>query len=173
MKKIFGFIILLIVLVAFAGCTQQAAPAPVTTPPTTIPTPVPTTEITPVPTTLPKTVVTTVVTTVLPTATRTESPQTKLLTKIQMKNNAFVPPELVALPGSGITWINDDTTVHSLTMSFSDGGFNTGDILPGSQWSYDFGKREGTYNISCIYHPDMKGTVVVKTTASIIGNPQK
>jgi plastocyanin len=90
-----------------------------------------------------------------------------------MKNNAFVPQELIALPGSGITWINDDTTAHSLKMSFSDGGFNTGDILPGSQWSYTFGKREGTYNISCIYHPDMKGTVVVKTTASVVGNPQK
>lgn len=169
MKKIIGFIILLVVLVACAACTQQATPAPVTTPPTTIPTPVPTTEITLVPTTLPKTVVTTV----LPTATRTESPQTKLLTRIQMKNNAFVPQELVALPGSGITWINDDTTAHSLKMSFSDGGFNTGDILPGSQWSYDFGKREGTYNISCIYHPEMKGTVVIKKTASILGNPQK
>jgi plastocyanin len=172
MKKIIGFIILLIALVALAGCTQQAAPAPVTTQPTSVPTPVPTTEITPVPT-VPTTVATKVVTTVLPTATRTLSPQTKLLTTIHMQNNAFVPSELIALPGSGITWINDDTTAHSLKMSFSDGGFNTGDILPGSQWSYTFGKREGTYNISCKYHPDMKGTVVVKTTASVVGNPQK
>jgi plastocyanin len=172
MKKIIGFIILLIAFIAFAGCTQQAAPAPVTTPPTTIPTPVPTTEITPVPTTLPTMVVTKVVT-VLPTATRTESPQTKLLTTIHMQNNAFVPPELLALPGSGITWINDDSTAHSLKMSFSDGGFNTGDILPGSQWSYTFGKKEGTFNISCKYHPDMKGTVVIKTTSSVVGNPQK
>jgi plastocyanin len=171
MKKIIGFIILLVVFVAFAGCTQQAAPAPVTTPPTTIPTPVPTTEITPVPT-LPTTVVTKVVTTVLPTATRTLSPQTRLRTTIHMQNNAFVPSELIALPGSGITWINDDTTAHSLKMSFSDGGFNTGDILPGSQWSYTFGKKEGTFNISDVYHPDMKGTVVVKTTSSVVGNPQ-
>jgi plastocyanin len=169
MKKIIGFIILLVVFVACAACTQQAAPEPVTTLPTTVPTPVPTTVITPAPTTQP----TTVVTTLLPTATRTLSPQTKLLTTIHMKNNAFVPPELIALPGSGITWINDDTTPHSLKMSFSDGGFNTGDILPGSQWSYTFGKKEGTFNISCIYHPDMKGTVVVKTTSSVIGNPQK
>jgi plastocyanin len=169
MKKIIGFIILLVVFVACAGCTQQTPPEPVTTLPTTVSTPVPTTVITSVPTTQP----TTVVTTLLPTATRTLSPQTKLLTTIHMKNNAFVPSELIALPGSGITWINDDTTAHSLKMSFSDGGFNTGDILPGSQWSYTFGKREGTYNISCIYHPDMKGTVVVRTTASVVGNPQK
>jgi plastocyanin len=173
MKKIFGFIILLVVFVACAACTQQAAPVPVTTLPTTISTPVQTTEITPVPTILPTTVVTTVATTALPTATRTLSPQTKLLTTIHMQNNAFVPPELIALPGSGITWINDDTTAHSLKMSFSDGGFNSGDILPGSQWSYTFGKKEGTFNISCKYHPDMKGTVVVKTTASVVGNPQK
>ena len=25
-----------------------------------------------------------------------------------MKNNSFVPQELIALPGTGITWINDD-----------------------------------------------------------------
>jgi plastocyanin len=172
MKKIIGFIILLVVFVACAACTQQAAPAAVTTLPTTITTPVPTAEITPA-LTLPTTIVTTVVTTALPTAIRTLSPQTKLLTTIHMKNNAFVPQELIALPGSGITWINDDTTPHSLKMSFSDGGFNTGDILPGSQWSYTFGKKEGTFNISCIYHPDMKGTVVVKTTSSVVGNPQK
>jgi plastocyanin len=173
MKKIIGFIILLIAFVAFAGCTQQATPEPVTTLPTTIPTPVPTAETTPVVTKLPTTVVTTVMTTALPTATRTSSPQTKLLTTIHMQNNAFIPPELIALPGSGITWINDDTTAHSLKMSFPDGGFNTGDILPGSQWSYTFGKKEGTFNISDVYHPDMKGTVVIKTTASVIGNPQK
>lgn len=172
MKKIFGFIILLIALVVFAGCTQQAAPVPVTTLPTTIPTPVPTAEITPVPTLLPTTVVTTVVTTALPTATRTESPSTRLLTTIHMKDNSFVPQLLTALPGTGITWINDDTTAHSLKMSFSDGGFNSGDILPGSQWSYTFGKKEGTFNISDIHHPDMKGTIVVKTTASVVGNPQ-
>jgi plastocyanin len=168
MKKVIGFIILLIAFVAFAACTQTAAPEPVTTVPTTIPTPVPTTEITAVPTTLP----TTVVTTVLPTATRTESPQNNLVTTIHMKDNSFVPKELTALPGSGITWINDDTTVHSLKMSYSDGGFNTGDIMPGAQWSYTFGKKEGTFNISDIHYPDMKGTVVIKKTSSIIGNPQ-
>jgi plastocyanin len=169
MKKIIGFIILLVVFVACAACTQQVTPEPVTTLPTTVPTTVATTVITPVPTTLP----TTVVTTLLPTATRTQSPSTRLVTTIHMRNNAFVPTPLIALPGTGITWINDDTTAHSLKMSFSDGGFNTGDILPGSQWSYTFGKKEGTFNISCIYHPDMKGTVVIKTTASVVGNPQK
>ena len=160
MKKIIGFMILLVVFVACAACTQQVPPEPVTTLPTTVPTPVPTTGMTPAPTTLP----TTVVTTVLPTATRTESPSTNLLTTIHMKNNSFVPAELIALPGSGITWINDDTTAHSLKMSFSDGGFNTGDILPGVTMDLYFGKKEGTFNISCIYHPDMKGTVVIKKT---------
>jgi len=31
MKKVIGFLILMIVLVAVSGCTQQAKPAPVTT----------------------------------------------------------------------------------------------------------------------------------------------
>jgi plastocyanin len=90
-----------------------------------------------------------------------------------MKDNAFVPQELIALPGSGITWINDDTTPHSLKMTAADSGFNSGDIMPGAQWSYDFGKKEGTFNISCKYHPDMKGTVVIRKTSSIMGDLQK
>jgi plastocyanin len=173
MKKIFGFIILLIACVAFTGCTQQVAPEPVTTSPTTLSTPVSTTEATPVPTTLQTTVPTSVSTTVVPTVKRTESPLNKMVTTVHMRNNAFVPEVLTALPGSGITWINDDSVPHSLKMNEADAGFNTGDIMPGAQWSYTFGKKEGNYSIICIDHPTMKGTIMIKTTGSVIGNPQK
>ena len=169
MKKVIGFIILLIACVAFTGCTQQAAPEPVTTLPTTISTPVPTTVSTSVPTVVP----TTIITTVVPTATRTESPLNKIVTTIHMRNNTFVPEVLTALPGSGITWINDDAVPHSLKMSEPDAGFNTGDIMPGAQWSYTFGKKEGNFSIICINHPNMKGTIVIKKTASVVGDPQK
>ena len=173
MKKIFGFIILLIAFVAFTGCTQQVTPEPVTTSPTTISSPASTTVETPVPTTVMTTVPSTVSTTVVPTTKRTESPLNKMVTTIHMRNNSFVPEVLTALPGSGITWINDDPVPHSLKMSEDDAGFNTGDIMPGAHWSYTFGKKEGNYSIICIDHPAMKGTIVIKTTGSVIGNPQK
>jgi len=162
MKKFICLIILMIAFVAFTGCTQQVVPEPVTTsPPTTVPATVPTAVLTPKPTPVP----TSVVTTLPPTVKRTESPTTKVVTTIHMRNNSFVPSELTALPGTGITWINDDGIVHSLKMSGTGAGFNSGDILPGVQWSYTFA-REGTFAISCAYHPDMKGTVIIKNADS-------
>jgi plastocyanin len=160
MKKFIGLFILIIAFVAFTGCTQQAVPETVTTtPPTTVPTAVATTELSIVPTTVP----TTVVITLPPTVKRTESPSTKVVTTIHMKNNAFVPQVLIALPGTGITWINDDDNVHSIKMSGpNNAGFNSGDIMPGATWSYTFGTREGNYTITDAKQPDMKGTILIK-----------
>ena len=160
MKKFIGLFILMIAFVAFTGCTQQAVPEPVTTTsPTTVTTTVATAELSIVPTPLP----TTVVTPLPPTVKRTESPSGKVVTTIHMKNNAFVPQVLTALPGTGITWINDDVVAHSIKMSGpNNAGFNSGDIMPGSSWSYTFGSREGTFAISCVNHPDMNGTVIIK-----------
>lgn len=169
MKKCIGFVIFMIAFVCFTGCTQPAVPEAVTTPPTTIPTIVPTAELTLAPTTVP----TTVVTTVLPVVTRTTSPSTKIVTTIHMRNNTFVPQELTVLPGTGITWINDDSAVHTVkTIGNATGMFNSGDIISGSQWSYTFGEREGRYEFTCSYHPEMKGTVIIKKAdSSLIRSP--
>ena len=160
MKKFIGLFILMIAFVAFTGCTQQAVPEPVaTTQPTAVSTVVPTAELTVVPTMVP----TTVLTTLPPTAKRTESPSGKVVTVIHMKNNAFVPQVLIALPGTGITWINDDDSVHSIKMSGpNNAGFNSGDIMPGASWSYTFGSREGNFTIIDAKQPDMKGTILIK-----------
>ena len=170
MKKIIGLFILMIAFITFTGCTQQAVQSPVTTtPPTMVPTTVPTAELTFVPTPVP----TTVMTTAHPTVTRTESPSNKIVTTVHMRNNSFVPQELTALPGTGITWINDDEVIHSLKMSEADAKFNSGDIMPGAHWGYTFGTKEGNFSISDPYFPDMKGTIIVNQTGSIIGDPQK
>jgi plastocyanin len=160
MKKYIGVVILLIAFVCFMGCTQTPVTEAVTTLPTTVPTVVPTTELTPASTTLPITDVKIVI----PVATRTTSPMNmKVVTAIHMRNNTFVPEELTALPGTGITWINDDSAVHSVKMiGNATGMFNSGDILPGSQWSYTFGQREGRYEFACSYHPEMKGAIIIK-----------
>ncbi|MDD1699581.1 MAG: hypothetical protein LUQ04_02180 [Methanoregula sp.] len=169
MKKVIGLFILIIAFIAITGCTQQAVQVPVTTPPTTVVTTIPATELTTVQTTVP----TTVITTAHPVVTRTESPLNKIVTTIHIRNNAFVPKELTALPGTGITWINDDEVVHSLKMNEADARFNSGDIMPGAHWGYTFGTKEGNFSISDPYFPDMKGTIIVRQTASVIGNPQK
>ena len=159
MKKYIGFVILLIAFVCFMGCTQTPVPEAVTTPTSTVPT-IPTAEIISAPTILPITVVKAVI----PVATRTTSPMNmRVVTTISLRNNTFVPQELTALPGTGITWINDDPGVHSVkSTGNATGMFNSGDILPGSQWSYTFGQREGRYEFTCSYHPEMKGAIIIK-----------
>ena len=158
MKKYIGFVILMIAFVCFTGCTQPAVPEAVTTPPTMVPTTVPSMELTPLPTPVP----TTIVTPVLPTVTRTMSPSTKVVTSIYMRNNTFVPQELTVLPGTGVTWINDDSAVHNVkTIGNATGMFISGDLVSGSQWSYTFGQRQGRYEFTCSYHPEMKGAVII------------
>jgi plastocyanin len=158
MKKFIGLFILILAFVAFSGCTQQVVPEPVTTtPPTIVPTTVPTVELTVIPTSIP----TPVVTTLLPTTKRTESPTGKVVTVIQMKNNSFVPQVLTVLPHTGITWKNDDEVVHSLKMTSPEGGFISGEIIPGATWSYTFGSWEGKYEVTDTKYPDMKGAVII------------
>jgi len=169
MKKYFCLIIFVITLAAFAGCTQQAVQEPVTTTETTIPTFIPTTELTPEPTPL----LTTIITTVTSTVKRTLSPQTKIVTTIHIQNNTFVPQTLTVLPGTGITWINDDSSVQSVKSTGNTTGmFNSGDIILGAQWSYTFGQREGSYEFTSAYHPEMKGTIIIKKGVSNTGVPQ-
>ena len=106
-----------------AGKTRSSDPGPdhrchnrspdnreTTVPPTTIVTTV-------VPTTAaPVANVTAVVTTVTATTTtqRQWSPPQRRSPSIYIRNNTFVPQELTVLPGTGITWINDDRTIHAI-----------------------------------------------------------
>jgi plastocyanin len=168
MKKFIGFFILVVVLVAVSGCTQQAKPAaPVTTLITTIePTEVPTTANTPVPTTVAATttdapVVTTVVTTAA-TPRPSMTPSIKITT-IHIRNNTFVPDELTVLPGTGITWINDDSVTHIVKATGdAKGKFTSSEMVNGAQFMYTFGDATGTYEFTDPKYPGMNGTIVVK-----------
>jgi plastocyanin len=169
MKRFIGLFILVIILAMISGCTQPAQTAAVTTPvvteqptvPPTIATLVPTPEQTTVPTT---------VTTVLSKPKITLVPQTTK-TIIHMRNNTFVPQELTVLPGTGITWVNDDSITHSVkTTGIHAGTYNSGDIIPGATAGNTFG-TVGVFEFTCPDHPDMKGTIVVKEGASVVGAP--
>jgi plastocyanin len=169
MKRFIGLFVLVIVLAMISGCTQPAKPAAVTTTvPTVVPT-VPPTEATPAPTMEPTTVVTPQITTVTATsvATSVKTPvpvgtaSTKITT-IYIRNNSFVPQVLTVLPGTGITWINDDATVHAIKTTGTHAGmFNSGDFIQGSQWGYTFGANEGTFEIIDTYS-NSSCTIIVK-----------
>ena len=159
MKKFIGFFILVIALVMISGCTQPAQPAAVTTPvaTTVVPTILPTL-VTPAPTMEPTTIATpstTAIVTTVATAVKTPIPvqtASTRITTIYIRNNSFVPQLLTVLPGTGITWINDDATVHAIKATGTHAGmFNSGDFVKGAQWGYTFGANEGTFEIIDTY----------------------
>jgi len=159
MKKFIGFFILVIALVMISGCTQPAQPAAVTTPvaTTVVPTILPTL-VTPAPTMEPTTIATpstTAIVTTVATAVKTPIPvqtASTRITTIYIRNNSFVPQLLTVLPGTGITWINDDATVHAIKATGIHAGmFNSGDFVKGAQWGYTFGANEGTFEIIDTY----------------------
>lgn len=73
----------------------------------------------------------------------------------------FDPPVVVAVIGKNntITWHNEDTFTHTVTSTT--GAFNSGDIKPGTTWTYTF-STPGNYSYYCVYHSAwMKGMVIV------------
>jgi plastocyanin len=178
MKEFIGLFVLVIVLAMISGCTQPAQNATVTTPVTTvIPTVPSSTEATPAPTMEPAQVTTprntavmpTMVTTVARTPKPVMTPSTKITT-IYIRNNSFVPNELMVLPGTGITWINDDSTVHAIKTTGSHKGmFNSGDFVKGSQWGYTFGENEGTFEIIDTYS-NSTCVIIIKKGEPVVGS---
>ena len=182
MKKFFGLFVFILVLAAVSGCTQTTKPsAPATTVPTTIPstetmttglateqTTIPvTTDVTAAITTAAETTVVTTVATPTPTLT----PSTKITT-IHIRNNSFVPAVLTVLPGTGITWINDDSVSHVVKASGKSAGkFTSSTMVSGARFGYTFGETTGTYEYMDPGFPGMNGTIVIANGAAVVGAP--
>jgi plastocyanin len=186
MKWFIGFFVLLVALVTISGCTQMV---PTATPATTIPTTVPTTEqvtvATPVPTTIATPVATTIVTTKATTKVTTSVPTTTQpaavnvtkdqtvaaasgVTTIHITSTGFKPQVDIVLPGTGISWFNDDTVPHSVkSTGIHTGMFTLTDILPGTGNSYTFGAAQGTFEYALVDQPKVNGTIIVKSGSTL------
>jgi len=79
---------------------------------------------------------------------------------IYMKGSVFSIPSLTLSPGAKITWVNDDNMIHTVTAN--DASFNSGDMNPGSSFSYTF-NTVGTYNYHCMHHAGMTAVVIIVT----------
>jgi plastocyanin len=171
MKTHIGLFILVVLLAAAGGCTSQQATPNETA--TTLATPdsgtqVPTMVITPLPTTIPATVLTTAAPPVTAKVTTgailqpTITASTKVTT-IHIRNNTFVPAELTVLPGTGITWINDDSVTHIVKATGdAKGKFTSAEMMNGAQFMYTFSEATGTYEFGDPKYPTMTGRIIVK-----------
>ena len=74
--------------------------------------------------------------------------------------NAYGPDVLTVKRGTAVTWVNNDPgMVHNVAGV---GGTFTSTLLrEGQSWTHVFDKP-GTYPYSCLPHPWMKGTLIVK-----------
>ena len=173
MKTYTGLFILVILLAAASGCTtQQAKPAVTATAvaTTVVATEVPTEIATPVPSAIPTVVVTTaaipeatanVSATATPWSSATFSPTRKLV--IHIKDNKYDPDSLAVLPGTMVTWINDDSRIHVVKATGDSAGkFTSAELVNGAQFNYDFGEAIGTYEFGDPAYPDMKGAIIVR-----------
>lgn len=79
---------------------------------------------------------------------------------VTIAQHRFVPARITVKVGTTVKWINSERrTGHSVRFS-GPGGFQSGIILPGQNWTHTFDKP-GIYTYSCAPHPDMRGTVEV------------
>ena len=76
-----------------------------------------------------------------------------------------VSPTLISIGfGDTVTWINNDSSPHTVTSSSEEGNVTLdSDVLRrGETFSFTF-DQEGQYTYLCTLHPNMIGTVVVVT----------
>jgi plastocyanin len=74
-------------------------------------------------------------------------------------NTAYSPGNFTLKAGNTVTWVNKDTTVHTVTSSTS-GLFDSGNLNPGQTWSHAF-TQSGVFKYYCTLHAWMKGNVTV------------
>lgn len=86
---------------------------------------------------------------------------------VAITDGAFVPAVVTVPVGAVVRWVNTGQQVHSTT---SDEGYWSWTLVPGSSFGVRF-LSAGTYEYHCIYHPTMRGTVVVVPVADYTPAP--
>jgi plastocyanin len=92
----------------------------------------------------------------------TSSNATAAAGKIEIKNMMFTPPQITVHKGDAVVWTNNDNTTHTVIDDLSNvGGPASGNVEPGSSYSFTFTKT-GSFQYHCSIHPSMRGTIVVQ-----------
>src|SRR5262245_38066965 len=89
----------------------------------------------------------------LPLSAGTAAVQTRRITIDKM---AFSPPEIEAMAGDTIEWINNDAFAHTATVK---GGFEV--MLPSKDSGSVVVEKAGIVDYYCRFHPNMKGRIKV------------
>ena len=77
---------------------------------------------------------------------------------VEIKNLAFNPASISVKVGSKVTWTNNDSATHTVTLD--DNSVDSGNVAAGSSFDHTFATA-GSFAYHCKIHSSMHGTVVV------------
>lgn len=80
---------------------------------------------------------------------------------VQINHFQFEPQELTVAPGTTVSWVNHDQTIHNIVSTdpkLTSPGLDTDD-----RYSFVF-DHEGDYAYRCALHPQMVGVVHVRSS---------
>jgi plastocyanin len=79
---------------------------------------------------------------------------------VVIRQYAYSPAALSLRAGDTVTWTNEDTVGHDVSVTRGPETFRSPMLSKGQSWSHTFGTA-GSYAYVCSVHPDMRGTVTV------------
>jgi plastocyanin len=85
---------------------------------------------------------------------------TATVTPVTIRLVKFSPETIEVRTGQTVEWANNDLTPHTVT-SQGTGELNSGSIDAGASWRHTF-TQAGSFPYYCTFHPEMKGTIIVK-----------
>ncbi len=93
-------------------------------------------------------------------STNEPAPATAASAAVEIKGFAFNPPTIDVPVGDSVTWTNGDNVPHTAS-GLDRAVLQSGAIAPGATFTQKF-DAAGSFDYFCEFHPNMKGTIVVK-----------
>ena len=78
---------------------------------------------------------------------------------IRIQSFTFVPAEVTVAAGDTIVWSNSDFVPHSATAR--DTSWDSKSIAANQSWKLA-ARGAGRHDYYCVFHPNMRGTIVVR-----------
>ena len=91
--------------------------------------------------------------------------------QVVIKQYMYMPMALTIEQGDTVTWTNQDSVGHDVTITAGPVSFHSPMLATGKSWSHTF-TTAGSYSYICSVHPDMKATVTVKAATPVSRSTQ-
>ncbi len=76
---------------------------------------------------------------------------------ITIQNFAFSPSTLTVKAGTKVTWVNQDSAVHTVNSDI----FDSPNLAKGETFEFTFSDK-GSFDYTCGIHPTMQGKIIVE-----------